>query len=387
MNLMNTYKPFTKKMVKGEGNYLIDENGKKYLDFLSGIAVNALGYGYKPLVDAMKNQVDNLIHCSNYFQTEPQLKLAELLVENTCFDKVFFSNSGAEANEGAIKLARKYSEGKYGKEKNKIITFKESFHGRTLATVSATGQDSFHTHFSPLPTGFEYAVLNDIESVKALVNENVCAILVEPIQGEGGLNSCTVEFMADLSQLCKDHNLLLIVDEIQTGLGRTGSLFAYEWLGIEPDILTSAKALGGGLPLGAILAKAEVAEAFVPGDHGSTFGGNPVVCRGGIVVLETLLSDGFMDTIKKRSVYLASGLFALQQKHECVLELKGRGLMVGFSLVNDGSDLVAKAYEKGIIINQAKGNTMRFLPPLTIEEEEIDKLIFLLDDLLEERSN
>ena len=387
MNLMNTYKPFPEKMVKGEGNYLIDENGKKYLDFLSGIAVNALGYGYKPLVEAMKDQVDKLIHCSNYFQTEPQLKLAELLVENTCFDKVFFSNSGAEANEGAIKLARKYSEGKYGRDKNKIITFKESFHGRTLATVSATGQDSFHTHFSPLPTGFEYAILNDIESVKALVNEEVCAILVEPIQGEGGLNSCTVEFMGALSQLCQDHNLLLIVDEIQTGLGRTGSLFAYEWLGIEPDILTSAKALGGGLPLGAILAKAHVAEAFVPGDHGSTFGGNPVACRGGSILLETLLSDGFMDTIKKRSVYLSSGLFALEQKYDCILEFKGRGLMVGFSLVNDGSDLVAQAYEKGIIINQAKGNTMRFLPPLTIEEEEIDKLIFLLDDLLEERSN
>ncbi|AMP21192.1 acetylornithine aminotransferase [endosymbiont 'TC1' of Trimyema compressum] len=387
MNLMNTYKPFPEKMVKGEGNYLIDENGKIYLDFLSGIAVNALGYGYKPLVEAMIDQVEQLIHCSNYFQTEPQLKLAELLVENTCFDKVFFSNSGAEANEGAIKLARKYSEGKYGKEKNKIITFKESFHGRTLATVSATGQDSFHTNFSPLPTGFEYAILNDIESVKALVNEDVCAILVEPIQGEGGLNSCTVGFMKDLNQLCKEQNLLLIFDEIQTGLGRTGSLFAYEWLGVEPDILTSAKALGGGLPLGAILAKAEVAETFVPGDHGSTFGGNPVACRGGIVVLETLLSDGFMDTIKKRSVYLSSGLFALQQKHESILELKGRGLMVGFSLVDDGSDLVAKAYEKGIIINQAKGNTMRFLPPLTIEEEEIDKLIFLLDDLLEERGN
>ena len=387
MNLMNTYKPFPEKMVKGEGNYLIDENGKIYLDFLSGIAVNALGYGYKPLVEAMIDQVEQLIHCSNYFQTEPQLKLAELLVENTCFDKVFFSNSGAEANEGAIKLARKYSEGKYGKEKNKIITFKESFHGRTLATVSATGQDSFHTHFSPLPTGFEYAILNDIESVKALVNEDVCAILVEPIQGEGGLNSCTVGFMKDLSQLCKEQNLLLIFDEIQTGLGRTGSLFAYEWLGVEPDILTSAKALGGGLPLGAILAKAEVAETFVPGDHGSTFGGNPVACRAGIVVLETLLSDGFMDTIKKRSVYLSSGIFALQQKHESVLELKGRGLMVGFSLVDDGSDLVAKAYEKGISINQAKGNTMRFLPPLTIEEEEIDKLIFLLDDLLEERGN
>lgn len=335
----------------------------------------------------MKDQVERLIHCSNYFQTKPQLKLAELLVENTCFDKVFFSNSGAEANEGAIKLARKYSESKYCKKKNKIITFKESFHGRTLATVSATGQDSFHIHFSPLPTGFEYAILNDIESVKALVNEDVCAILVEPIQGEGGLNNCTVRFMKDLRQLCKEQNLLLIFDEIQTGLGRTGSLFAYEWLGVEPDILTSAKALGGGLPLGAILAKAEVAETFVPGNHGSTFGGNPVACRGGIIVLETLLSDGFMDTIKKRSAYLLSGLFVLQQKYKSVLELKGRGLMVGFSLVDDGSDLVTKAYEKGIIINQAKGNTIRFLPPLTIKEEEIDKLILLLDDLLKERDN
>ena len=387
MNLMNTYKHFPGKIVKGEGNYLIDENGKKYLDFLSGIAVNALGYGYKPLVEAMKDQIEQIIHCSNYFQTEPQLKLAKILVENTCFDKVFFSNSGAEANEGAIKLARKYSECKYGKKKNKIITFKESFHGRTLATISATGQDNLHVHFSPLPIGFEYAILNDIESVKALVNEEVCAVLVEPIQGEGGLNSCTIGFMKDLSQLCKEHNMLLIFDEIQTGLGRTGSLFAYEWLDVEPDILTSAKALGGGLPLGAILAKAKVAETFIPGDHGSTLGGNPIACRGGIVVLETLLSDGFMDTIKKRSAYLSSGLFALQQKHESILGLKGRGLMIGFFLIDDGSDLVAKAYEKGIIINQTKGNTMRFLPPLTVKEKEIDKLIFLLDSLLKERSN
>lgn len=386
MNLMNTYKPFPNKMVKGEGNYLIDENGKKYLDFLSGIAVNAFGYGYPPLVEAIKDQVDHLIHCSNYFNTDPQLKLAALLVENTCFDKVFFSNSGAEANEGAIKLARKYSEEKYGQEKNKIITFKESFHGRTLATVSATGQDSFHTHFAPLPEGFKYGILNDIESVKELIDDTVCAVLVEPIQGEGGLNSCTVAFMQDLKALCEANNLLLIMDEIQTGLGRTGSLFAYEWLGVAPDILTSAKALGGGLPLGAILAKEEIAKAFVPGDHGSTFGGNPVACRAGIVVLETLLSDGFMDTIKKRSVYLSSGLFALKEKYAEIMELKGRGLMVGFSMGDDGSDLVGKAYEKGIIINQAKGNTMRFLPPLTIEEEEIDALIFLLDTLLDERS-
>lgn len=387
MNLMNTYNYFPGKIVKGKGNYLIDQNGKKYLDFLSGIATNVLGYGYKPLKKAMKDQMEKLIHCSNYFQTEPQLKLAKLLTENTCFDKVFFSNSGAEANEGAIKLARKYSEGKYGKKKNKIITFKESFHGRTLATISATGQNNFHTHFSPLPTGFEYAILNDIESVKALVSEDICAILIEPIQGEGGLNNCTVRFMKDLNKLCKKQNLLLIFDEIQTGLGRTGSLFAYEWLGIEPDILTSAKALGGGLPLGAILAKDKVAKAFIPGDHGSTFGGNPVACRGGIVVLETLLSDGFMDTIKKKSAYLLSGLFTLQQKHKSILELKGKGLMTGFFLVSNASDLVAKAYEKGIIINQAKGNTIRLLPPLTIKEEEIDKLIFLLDNLLKERSN
>lgn len=384
---MNTYKQFPYKMVKGEGNYLVDENGKKYLDFLSGIAVNPLGYGNKKIEDAIINQVKSLIHASNYFYTEAPLKLAKLLVENTCFDKVFFSNSGAEANEGAIKLARKYSELKYDIDRNVIISFNNSFHGRTLATLTATGQDSFHQHFFPLPEGFKYCPFNDIEALSSMIDDSVCAIIIEPIQGEGGINIADLDFMNKMKKLAKEKDILLIFDEVQTGIGRTGDLFAYQGLGIEPDIMTSAKALGGGLPLGAFMAKADVASALVPGDHGSTFGGNPVSCASGCAVLETVLEDGFLDEMNEVAQYFSKQLIVLVDKYPIIKEFRGKGLMIGLELNIDGADFVKAAYEAGLIINCTNVRVLRFLPPLTIKKEEIDILIDFLDSELKKRSD
>lgn len=386
MNLMNTYKQFPYVMVKGKGNYLIDENGKEYLDFLGGIAVNPLGYGNEGLEEAVTKQVKELFHTSNYFYTKAPLKLAELLVENTCFDKVFFTNSGAEANEGAIKLARKYSEIKFGKNKNKIISFTNSFHGRTLATLTATGQDSFHQHFFPLPEGFIYCEFNNLDMLKSMIDDNVCAIILEPIQGEGGINVIDPLFLEGMIKVAKENNILVIFDEVQTGIGRTGNLFYYEELGVEPDILTSAKALGGGLPLGAFIAKDEIADALVPGDHGSTFGGNPISCASGVYVLEKILEPGFLAEVKKKGNYFMEGLKALEGKYSVVKEVRGKGLMIGVEIEIPGADIVNEAYDEGYIINCTAGNVLRFLPPLTIKEEEIDKVLLFLDKALKKRS-
>lgn len=375
MDLMNTYKQFPDLMVKGERNYLIDDKGKKYLDFLSGIAVNTLGYGNEALEKAVIDQVKKLFHTSNYFFTQPPLKLAELLVENTCMDKVFFANSGAEANEGAIKLARKYSELKYGKDRNTVISFKNSFHGRTLATLTATGQDSFHQHFFPLPEGFKYCEFNSFEMLNSLLDNQVCAIILEPIQGERGINLVDADFIKKVEKIAKKKDILLIFDEVQTGIGRAGTLFAYESLGVEPDILTSAKALGGGLPLGAFMAKEKVAEAFVPGDHGSTFGGNLVACAAGIAVLEEILKPDFLKEVKRKGQYFFNGLLALKGKFPFIKEVRGKGLMLGMELSIEGGEIVKEAYKKGFIINCTAGRVLRFLPPLTIKEEEIDKLL------------
>ena len=387
MDLMNTYKQFPDLMVKGEGNYLIDDKGKKYLDFLSGIAVNTLGYGNEALKKAVIDQVKKLFHTSNYFFTQPPLKLAELLVENTCMDKVFFANSGAEANEGAIKLARKYSELKYGKDRNTVISFKDSFHGRTLATLTATGQDSFHQHFFPLPEGFKYCEFNSFEMLNSILDNQVCAIMLEPIQGEGGINLVDTDFIKKVEKIAKEKDILLIFDEVQTGIGRVGTLFAYESLGVEPDILTSAKALGGGLPLGAFMAKEKVAEAFVPGDHGSTFGGNLVACAAGIAVLEEILKPDFLREVKRKGQYFFNGLLALKDKFPFIKEVRGKGLMLGMELSIEGGEIVKEAYEKGFIINCTAGRVSRFLPPLTIKEEEIDKLLLFLDGAFRKRSD
>lgn len=387
MDLMNTYKQFPDVMVKGEGNYLIDEQGKRYLDFLSGIAVNPLGYGNKDLIEAITHQVNSLIHASNYFFTKPPLELAALLTANTCFDRVFFGNSGAEANEGAIKLARKYAEGTFGKSRNKIITFTNSFHGRTLATLTATGQDSFHQHFFPLPEGFVYCPYNDIDALKGLLDDTVCAVLIEPIQGEGGINMADPAFLKELRRITLEKGILLIFDEVQTGIGRTGHLYAYQHYGIEPDILTTAKSLGGGLPLGAFMAKEAIASALVPGDHGSTFGGNPVACAAGVAVLKTLLTPGFLEEVRRKGLYMKNALLAFPGLYPFVKGPRGEGLMLGLELTIPCGDLVKKAYEAGFIINCTNTNILRFLPPLTIKEEEIDRLLSQLDRQFRKRSD
>lgn len=387
MDLMNTYKQFPDVMVKGEGNYLIDEKGKRYLDFLSGIAVNPLGYGNKELVEAITNQVNSLIHASNYFFTKPPLELAALLTANTCFDRVFFANSGAEANEGAIKLARKYAEGTFGKSRNKIITFTNSFHGRTLATLTATGQDSFHQHFFPLPEGFDYCPYNDIDALKGLLDDTVCAVLIEPIQGEGGINMADPAFLKELRRITEEKGILLIFDEVQTGIGRTGHLYAYQHYGIEPDILTSAKSLGGGLPLGAFMAKEAIASALVPGDHGSTFGGNPVACAAGVAVLKALLAPGFLEEVRRKGLYMKNALLAFPGLYPFVKGPRGEGLMLGLELTIPCGDLVKEAYDAGFIINCTNTAILRFLPPLTIREEEIDRLLSQLDRQFRKRSD
>lgn len=387
MDLMNTYKQFPDVMVKGEGNYLIDEKGKRYLDFLSGIAVNPLGYGNKELVEAITNQVNSLIHASNYFFTKPPLELAALLTANTCFDRVFFANSGAEANEGAIKLARKYAEGTFGKSRNKIITFTNSFHGRTLATLTATGQDSFHQHFFPLPEGFDYCPYNDIDALKGLLDDTVCAVLIEPIQGEGGINMADPAFLKELRRITEEKGILLIFDEVQTGIGRTGHLYAYQHYGIEPDILTSAKSLGGGLPLGAFMAKEAIASALVPGDHGSTFGGNPVACAAGVAVLKALLAPGFLEEVRRKGLYMKNALLAFPGLYPFVKGPRGEGLMLGLELTIPCGDLVKEAYDAGFIINCTNTTILRFLPPLTIREEEIDRLLSQLDRQFRKRSD
>lgn len=386
MDLMNTYKQFPNVMVSGEGNYLIDQEGHRYLDFLGGIAVNSLGYGNPILEKAIEEQSKKLIHASNYFFTEPQLGLAKLLVDNTCFDQVFFSNSGAEANEGAIKLARKYSQDKYGKERNEIITFNNSFHGRTLATLTATGQDSFHQNFYPLPEGFFYSPFNDFEALEARITPYTCAIMIEPIQGEGGVNPVDPEFLAKLKKRCTSEDILLIFDEVQTGIGRTGKLFAYQTFGVEPDILTSAKALGGGLPLGAFMARNEVARAFVPGDHGSTFGGNPVACACGEAVINTILAPGFLEEMNKIALYFKNSLQVFPGIYSFVKEVRGEGLMLGLELAIPGTDLVRLAYDTGFLINCTNTTVLRFLPPLTIKEREVDKLLEFLDCEFRKRS-
>ncbi len=366
--------------VKGEGVFLYDDEGKKYTDFLAGIAVSALGYNYPALVEAIKNQAQKICHISNYFYIEEQAVLAKMLVENTCADKVFFANTGAEANEGAIKLARAYHYRK-GAKRYGIVSANNSFHGRTLATVTATAQEKYQKPYAPLPTGFSYAPFGDIEALKAQIDDTTAAVILEPIQGEGGVVDGGEAYFKAVRELCDQTDTLLIFDEVQTGMGRTGTLFAYENYGIEPDIFTSAKALGGGLPIGAILAK-EFCCAFMPGDHGTTFGGNALCCAAGIAVMDTLTKNGFLDDVAKKGEYFKAKLKKLA--HTCIKEVRGRGLIIGAELdaTKLAKDVQLSMLEKGFIIGIAGNNTLRFVPPLIISMEDIDALVNALDEVL-----
>ncbi|KWT90510.1 acetylornithine transaminase [Candidatus Magnetominusculus xianensis] len=386
--IMDTYKRFPVVMVKGRGMKLWSADGKEYLDFMAGIAVNILGHCHPRHVVAIQKQAQKLVHVSNLYHNEFQIKLAKLLCDYSFADRVFFSNSGAEANEAAIKLARKHSKGRFGVEKIGIITALNSFHGRTLATLTATGQPKFHVGFEPLLQGFSYVPFNDYEALKSAIDENTCAVMLEPIQGEGGVKMATDNYFKHVRDLCTRLGILLIFDEIQTGTGRTGTLFAYEQYGIEPDILTLAKGLGGGVPIGATLAREEVAKAFTAGSHGSTFGGNPLACAAALETLETLLEDGIMlSECRRMGEYFMDSLLKLQKQFPKVItDVRGKGLLIGMELTRDCSMVVQACFERGVLINCTAGNTLRFMPPLIVTEEDIDRLVTVLKEIMERLS-
>jgi len=367
----------------GKGIKLYDTEGREYYDFLGGIAVNALGYGHPALVEAIKSQAEKLIHCSSLYYIESQAKLAKLLCENSCADRVFFANSGAEANEGAIKLARIYFKKKGMPEKYGIITLKNSFHGRTLATVAATGQEKYQKPYAPLIPGFKHVPMNDINALEAAIDSNTCAIMMELVQGESGVNPASREYVSAVAEICKEKGLLLILDEIQTGIGRTGKLFAYQHYGVEPDIFTLAKALAGGVPIGALLARESVAAAFEPGDHGSTFGGNPLACTAGLAVMETIIKDNLAANAEHAGNYLKSCLEKLALKYNIISQIRGIGLMIGIQLsVDKASEVKGRLFEKGFLTGSVGARIIRLLPPLIITDKDIDAFITAFEEVI-----
>jgi acetylornithine/N-succinyldiaminopimelate aminotransferase len=381
---MNTFGDRTPACFQfGKGINLWDMNGKKYYDFLSGIAVNALGHSHPKLVKAISDQAEKLIHCSSLYYIESQAKLAKVLVECSCADKVFFANSGAEANEGAIKLARIYFRKKGMPEKYEVITFEKSFHGRTLATLAATGQKKYHKPYTPLTPRFSSVPLNDLDSLKNAITDSTCAVMLEPIQGESGVNPAQVGYMKDVRKLCDEKGILLIFDEVQTGLGRTGKLFGYQHFGIEPDIFTLAKALGGGFPIGALCAKDFVAQTFEPGDHGSTFGGNPLACSAALAVMDVILNDGLVENSKKMGNYFMEKLALLAGKYSFIIEIRGKGLMIGIQLsIDKAAEIKNKCFDKGYLVGTTGSSILRILPPLIVTTQDIDSMIETLDGVL-----
>ena len=366
----------------GDGPYVYDTQGKKYIDFLAGIAVNVVGHNYKPLVDAVSRQAAKMIHCSNLYYTEVQVEAAEKLKKLSGMDKVFFGNSGAEANEGAIKLARKYATD-IDPEKIQIISAIHSFHGRTIATLTATGQDHYHHGFGPLPAGFDYVPFNDIEALEAKMSDKTCAVMLEAIQGEGGVHVPDEDYLPKVRSLCDKYNAVLIFDEVQCGMGRTGTFFGCQQFGVKPDIVTLAKGLAGGVPIGAFMATDKVASAFHAGDHGSTFGGNPLACAAACVVLDALINDNLMDNVKEIGSYLKSKFEAYKEKYPTLIkEVRGRGLILGMELTRPGREIANECLDYGAIINCTAGNVLRFVPPLNITKEHVDELIAVLDKVL-----
>ncbi len=382
---IGNYARYPAAMVKGKGCTLIDADGREYLDCLAGIAVCSLGHCHPAVTDAICAQAKELVHVSNLYYTLPQTELGELLIENSFADKVFFANSGAEANEAAIKLARICA----GPERYGIISLAGSFHGRTLATVAATGQPKLHEGFEPMPDGFSHAPLGNLNVLEAMITNQTCAIMCEPLQGESGVRPLAPDYLKGVKEICRKHDLLLILDEIQTGIGRTGTFFAYEQLGIVPDIMTVAKALGNGLPVGAMLTRTELAASFVPGTHGSTFGGNPVAAAGAVATLKVVLEEGFLLEVQKKGDYLQAGLEKLAARFPTLATgARGMGLIRGLVLsekgVELGADMVRKMFDKGVLINFAGNVVLRFLPPLIISRKEIDQLLLTLDEVLVE---
>ncbi|MBW2604845.1 MAG: acetylornithine transaminase [Deltaproteobacteria bacterium] len=381
--IAKTYKRFPVVITKGKGCNLWDTEGKKYMDFVSGIAVCNLGHAHPKVSAALSKQADVLLHVSNLYYTEPQTELACRLTQNSFADRVFFCNSGAEANEAAIKLARKYFNDKGESDRYRIVTMEKSFHGRTMATLSATGQEKIRKGFEPILGGFDHIPFNDIDALRNSIGPSTCAVLLEPIQGEGGVRCPDPDYLKAVRRLCDETGVLLIFDEIQTGMGRTGKFFAYEHFGVEPDIMTLAKALANGLPIGAMLAREEVAEAFGPGAHASTFGGTPIVTAASIQVVKVLLEENIIDHCAKMGVYFKERLSGLKSRHESIADVRGMGLLLGMKLKIEGDTIVNSCMEKGFLINCIQGNILRFIPPLIIEKEEIDALVACLDEILD----
>ena len=379
--VFQTYMRQGKAFVKGQGIHLWDEDGREYSDFLAGIAVCSLGHCHSAVTRAIQEQAATLVHVSNLFYTPPQAELAKKLCEKSFADRVFFSNSGAEANEAAIKLARRYFQKKGENNRYTILTMKQSFHGRTMATLTATGQDKVKEGFYPVLEGFDYIAFNDINALRQRLDETVCAVMIEPVQGEGGVIPADPKYLAEVRRLCDETGTLLIFDEIQCGMGRCGSLFAHENFGITPDIMTLAKALGNGMPIGAMLATQDAAQGFDYGSHASTFGGTPLATSAALAVLDIIGQDDFLQKVRETGEYLVQSLETLKQKHSRIREVRGQGLLVGLELDKEASFFVEKLMEKGFIINAIQDKVLRFAPPLIVEKEDIDRLVSALDSL------
>ena len=379
--VMNTYGRFPIALDHGEGATVWDVEGKKYFDLASGIGVNCMGYNNQKIIDAITQQAHKLMHVSNLFTTAPMVQVAKKLVEKTHLNgKVFFANSGAEANEGAIKLARKYSYDKYGEGRYKIVTLINSFHGRTVTTLKATGQDRFHNYFFPFTEGFDYAIANDFDSVRKKVDDMTCAVMMELIQGEGGVLPLDPDFVKQVEELCREKDLLLIIDEVQTGIGRTGSLFCFQQYGIRPDVVTMAKGLGGGMPIGAVLAAESCSNVLTPGTHATTFGGTPIVCAAANAVLDTVGDGQFLAQVREKGEYLKNGILSLSSPN--IHGVRGMGLMLGI-IVDEGkhATFANKLIDKGVLAITAGKNAVRLLPPLTISKEEMDEALNIMKEV------
>jgi len=379
--IATTYKRFPIVIDGGRGCALWDTDGKEYTDFVAGIAVCNLGHAAPEIARALARQADHLFHVSNLYYTKPQVELATWLVEHSFADRVFFCNSGAEANEAAIKLARKYFHDRGETKRHRILALEQSFHGRTFATLSATGQEKIRKGFDPILNGFDFAPFNDIDALKKNINETTCAVMVEPIQGEGGVRCPSAGYIESVRKLCEDTGTLLIFDEVQTGIGRTGKLFAYEHFGVSPDIMTLAKALGNGLPIGAMLAREGVAQAFQPGSHASTFGGTPVITAAALEVLRLIEREGVLEHCRQVGEYFKEQLLALQKRHALIRDVRGVGLMIGMTLAIEAMPVVNACIEKGFLINCIQEKVLRFVPPLIITRNEIDALVHCLDEI------
>ncbi len=383
---MNTYGRQPLVLVKGRGSKVYDSDGREYLDFVSGVAVCNLGHCHPRVVVALQKQAQRLMHVSNHYHNEPQINLAKALVQHSFADKVFFCNSGTEAVEAAIKLARRYGREVLKQDRYEIITMRGSFHGRTLGALAATAQEKFHKGFEPTAPGFRYVPYNDVGAAERAINEHTCAVLVEPIQGEGGVNVPSDGYLKTLRELCDKHKILLMLDEIQTGLGRTGRLYAYEHEGITPDAAMLAKGLGAGMPIGALIATDRAAQALTPGTHGSTFGGNPLACAAALASLEAILEDNIIiPSVERLGRQFMDGLGELKKKYSFIKDVRGKGLLIGMELDFPGKDIVTACLKEGMLINCTMDTVLRFMPSLIITEEEINALLLVLDGIFTKR--